>query len=183
MHNNVGPGIWTDTDNVNTLVDGNVITHNTTEGILDEASYAAIIRNNTIKGNGYTGLGGLWNSQILLQDSSNVQVYANTVEVPQGGGNGIGLINYSRPSGAMGAHVTSNNLIHDNTVIYLSSTGQTGVVSEASIRGTAVGNEFNSNHYILQVGDASVSHWVWFDSVDWDGFRAGGQEALGTCCN
>ena len=43
-HHNVGPGLWTDTDNINTLYENNTVEDNTSMGILHEISYAAVIR-------------------------------------------------------------------------------------------------------------------------------------------
>jgi len=79
VHDNLGPGLWTDTNNVNTLYESNTVINNLNEGIKHEVSYSAIIRNNTVKGNGTTKTVWLWNSQIEVQNSSSVEVYGNTV--------------------------------------------------------------------------------------------------------
>ena len=52
MHDNNGPGLWGDIDSINTTYEDNVIVHNTISGISYEISYNAIIRNNTLIGNG-----------------------------------------------------------------------------------------------------------------------------------
>jgi hypothetical protein len=46
---------------------------------------------------------------------------------------------------------------------------------------TAVGNQFDYNHYTLQNGGSK--HWSWVTSMDWKGFLAAGQEPNGSCCN
>lgn len=64
VHDNYGPGLWTDTDNVNTLYEGNVVVGNAAEGIKHEVSYAAKIRGNIVCGNGRSDSTWLWGSQI-----------------------------------------------------------------------------------------------------------------------
>jgi hypothetical protein len=181
VHDNNGPGLWTDTDNVGTLYEGNTVTNNVNSGIQHEKSFSAIIRNNIVKGNGNHPGGWLWNAQISVQNSSNVEVYGNTVEVSAGGGNGIAIINQNRGSGNMGAYVAANNKVHNNTVTYMSATGFSGIVDDTK-GNSAVGNSFNSDRFILKVGDAASKHWTWFSTVNWKGLIASGQEIQGSCC-
>ena len=92
VHDNNGPGLWGDIDSINTLYEDNVVVHNTISGISYEISYNAIIRNNTLIDNGYGDTRGWgWGAEINLQNSQNVQVYGNQVDMT-GGGNGIVLI-------------------------------------------------------------------------------------------
>jgi len=116
-HDNFGPGMWTDIDNIHTLYEDNLIVHNTGSGISHEISYDAIIRNNTLIANGYGDTRGWgWGSQISIQNSQNVEVYGNRVDMT-GGNNGIVLIQQDRGSGTYGPHTTTNNHIHDNIVV------------------------------------------------------------------
>ena len=180
VHDNKGPGLWTDNDNVGTLYDSNTVINNLNEGIKHEISYNAIISNNTVKGNGNAPTVWLWNSQIEVQNSSNVEVFGNTVEVPADGGNGIGIINQTRGSGTLGPWVAANNYIHGNTVKYLGSQGGSGWVDDTG-GSTAIGNLFDSDRYILKNGGSL--HWDWPLWTTWAGFQAEGQEANGNCCN
>ena len=183
VHDNLGPGLWTDTNNVNTLYESNTVINNLNEGIKHEVSYSAIIRNNTVKGNGTTKTVWLWNSQIEVQNSSSVEVYGNTVEVQAGSGNGIGLINQKRGSGTQGPWAAANNYVHNNTVTYLGQNGASGLVDDTG--GTpALGNRFDSNRYITSSADATRHHWVWAPSkgYEWPAFKAMGQETNGDCC-
>ena len=41
VHDNGGPGLWADTNNINTTFDGNTISNNWGPGIYDEISYNA----------------------------------------------------------------------------------------------------------------------------------------------
>jgi hypothetical protein len=179
VHDNNGPGLWTDTDNVGTLYDSNTVMHNHS-GISHEVSYAAIIRNNMVKGNGTSASTWLWGAQINIQNSSHVQVYGNTLEVPAEGGNGIAIINQKRGSGALGAWVASNNSIHNNTVTFLGSTGVSGVADDSG-ENNAVNNQFDTDHYVEQ--DGGNSHWYWFGTMNWEQFQSSGQEAHGSCCD
>ncbi len=52
VHDNHGPGLWADTNNIGFLFEGNYIRGNTAEGIVYETSYNAVIRDNTFARNG-----------------------------------------------------------------------------------------------------------------------------------
>ncbi len=51
-HDNAGPGLWTDINNIDTLYEDNRVEDSEFAGIFHEISYAAIIRNNVIRNNG-----------------------------------------------------------------------------------------------------------------------------------
>src|ERR1035441_2262265 len=99
-------------------------------GIQHEVSFNAIIRNNSVMGNGNSPSVWLWNAQIDVQNSSNVEVYGNTVQVASGGGNGIALINQNRGRGPLGPWVAANNYVHDNTITYMGASGVSGIVDD-----------------------------------------------------
>ncbi len=178
VHRNDGPGLWTDIDNLGVLYEDNVVTDNTHQGIQHEISFDAIIRNNTVERNGTAFDEWLWGAQILVQNSSNVEVYGNQVVVDSQGGDGIVLIQQSRGAGSLGAYITRNNRVHDNQITYLGGGGQSGAVADfdqdAMLRG---GNEFNLN--LHNVANPRRRHFAWGDSLNWDGFRNAGQEADG----
>ena len=182
VHDNYGPGLWTDTDNVNTLYDSNSVINNLNEGIRHEVSYSAVIRNNILKGNGNTSTVWAWNAQIDVQNSSNVEVSGNTVEVAAGGGNGIFIINQNRGSGALGPWVAANDYVHGNTITALGAKGDSGFADDTGST-ASLGNVFNSNHYIVQNGQSN-KFWGWLGAgFDWSGFQGAGQEAQGICCD
>ena len=190
VHDNYGPGLWTDTDNFGTQYEGNALINNEREGIRDEANYETVIRNNTALGNGNNesiwswsnATPWLWNAQILLLDTSGDSVSSNNAEVPADGGNGIAILNQTRPSGPFGVHVSADNTVENNTITFLSSNGASGLVDDTG-GNTATGDSFNANRYILKAGNENSTHWYWFSALDWVGFRASGQETHGTCCN
>ena len=82
--------MWTDINNIHTLYENNVVVNNTGTGISHEISYDAIIRNNVVMNNSGDPRGWLWGGQINIQNSSNVDVYGNKIDMT--GANGIVLI-------------------------------------------------------------------------------------------
>ncbi len=178
VHDNAGPGLWTDTDNRHTTYEGNAVFANANEGIKHEVSYDAIIRNNIVVGNATSGADNwLWGSQILIQDSSNVEVYGNLVETAAGFGNGIGVIYQDRGEGAYGRWQSVNNSVHHNTIVHRGHHGQNGLVTDTGddrfLRDA--GNSFDWNTYL--VTDGTFEHWR-FDDNDkaWNGLKALGYE-------
>ena len=166
IHDNVGKGLWTDYDNIGTLYEGNIVFLNTSDGIKHEISYHAIIRDNVVAGNGSGYDNWLWGSQILVQNSSNVEVYGNLVEVAANFGNGISIVEQDRGEGAYGPWRAAGNAVHHNTIVHLGRRGQNGVVTDeddASFWKDA-DNGFDWNTYI--VADRSSEYWT---SKDRDG--------------
>ncbi len=176
VHDNNGPGLWTDINNVDTVYDGNTVTHNRNEGIKHEISYAAVIRNNVVMNNGDVSTVWLWNAQIEIQNSSQVEVYANTVVVPAQGANGIAIINQRRGLGKFGPWVANDNYVHDNVVQYLGSGGASGLVDDTGSH-AAAGNRFDFNTYIS--ANPQATRWIWFDGKAWAALRALNQETHG----
>jgi hypothetical protein len=182
IHHNAGPGLWADTDNIDTLYDGNQVFMNAKEGIKHEISYAAIIRNNRVTGNATGGRDNwLWGAQILVQNSSNVDVHNNSVELARQFGNGIAVIDQDRGTGAYGPWRAINNSIHHNTIVHCGPNGQNGVVTDT---GDArfwreAGNSFDWNTYV--VADGTFEYWRFHDhNQTWSAIKELGYEANGT---
>jgi hypothetical protein len=53
VHDNRGPGIWADTNNNDFILEGNLIESNDSSGLIYEASYNLVLRNNVFRGNGW----------------------------------------------------------------------------------------------------------------------------------
>lgn len=174
IHHNAGPGLWTDIDNIDVIYDGNKVFLNASDGIKHEISYDAIIRNNIVAHNGTSGFDvWLWGSQILIQNSRNVKVHDNVVEVSGEFGNGIGVIHQDRGDGAYGPWIAADNRVHHNTIVHLGSRGQNGVVMDTDDDWfwSEADNGFESNTYI--VADETSEYWtsndrdaVWEDVGD-----------------
>lgn len=174
VHDNEGPGLWTDIDNYNTLYESNVVEDNFGPGIYHEISYDAVIRDNTVTGNGFGKDAWLWGSGILVSASADVEVYQNTVT---GNADGIGGIQQDREDGPEGPHLLMNMFVHDNTISV--ARGHTGVVEDTgdSAVFTERENRFESNAYLAPAGD----RYMWLgQKMDAAGWQGEGQDLDGT---
>jgi hypothetical protein len=176
VHDNNGKGLWTDTDNVGTTYVSNTVVNNAGVGIQHEVSYAAVIRNNVVKGNSPAPTTWLGNAQIRVMSSSNVEIYGNVVETAATGGNGIAVYNQTRGTGTLGPWVSANCYVHNNTITYLGTTGESGFQNDGDAT-QAVGNRFDYNHYVL--GNSGINHWFWYSWRTWSLMKSAGQEAHG----
>jgi hypothetical protein len=155
---------------------------NASEGIKHEISYHAVIRDNVVAGNGQGYDNWLWGSQILVQNSSNVEVHDNVVEVAADAGNGISIVHQDRGEGAHGPWHAVDNTVHDNTVVHLGSHGQNGVAmdTEDDWFWRDANNRFDRNTYV--VADRETEYWtgndrdaLWQDIVADLGFEKNGE--------
>lgn len=170
VHDNTGPGLWTDIDNINVVYDHNTVQNNTAMGIFHEISYDAQITNNTVRYNGAKANNWLYGAQIMLSASQNVLVAGNVVVVSAAGGNGITIVDEGRGEGRFGIRVARNNIIRDNDIKYLSSKGVSGGgstiqdINSPYYNTISAGNNFyQSNHY--HYSDVNDSRFVW----NWNG--------------
>ena len=166
VHDNTGPGLWTDIDNIHTLYEKNTILNNKGTGIFHEISYDAVIRNNLIKGNLVA---------IRIANSSKVEVYGNVIEVPADNGDGIKLVNFKRGMGAYGPRIAHDNHIHNNVITYLGPKGTSGLTGDMT---TALNNSFEHNEYhFIGGGD---NHWAWDGTRNLSYVRQMGWESQAT---
>jgi hypothetical protein len=181
VHHNDGPGLWTDIDNINVLFARNKVFENTGDGIKHEISYKAVIRDNVVVRNGSGHDIWFWGSQILVQNSRDVEVFQNTVQIDRTYGNGISIVQQKRGEGAFGPRISSNNHIHDNLVIYLGEQGRSGMAADHdAVRFKAEGkNIFDSNTYIVPA-EAQKFIEVEGRKRDWDELQAKDYEVNGT---
>jgi len=93
MHDNDGPGLWTDIDAQDTTYVHNIVRDNSRAGIFHEISADAVIRDNVVAGNGHGFDTWLWGSGILLAGSHDVEVSNNRL---RDYAEGIGLIQQKR---------------------------------------------------------------------------------------
>jgi hypothetical protein len=183
VHHNQGPGLWLDIDNDAALIEQNRVEDNMQEGIVEEISYSAIIRNNTVRRN---GLGDsrrtswLWGAGIGIHASggSGVEIYGNVLE---GNAHGIALLQQARGTGRLGAYLVQNVYVHDNTVTLGagSLTGAGGVQDIGDLTFfTGRNNRFVHNTYILG-GKANPFAWMngWPTAAGWRGY---GQDLTGS---
>jgi parallel beta-helix repeat protein len=172
VHNNHGPGLWSDTNNYNTLYEGNTIVDNYGSGIYHEVSYDAVMRNNTIRGNGYDHAAWLWGGGITVASSNNIEIYGNLIEDNFNGITATQQGRYDTPADH-GPYVVRNINVHDNTVI---NSGKTGIITDTGDQSIySAGHSFRNNTYIGSVG------WSW-DGGDksWDDWRSYGHDSGGS---
>jgi parallel beta-helix repeat protein len=175
-HDNYGPGLWTDGNNLNVVYEGNRVENNYHAGIKHEVSCDAVIRNNTVIGNGFGNDGWIAGAGILVANSPNVEVYGNVV---RNNNDGIGGVNATR------SHSTDqrckielrNFWVHDNTIEM--KVGHTGIVTniDSSVV-TSMNNRFDRNTYILP-NDGPFYRWgsTGITAAQW---KAAGQDTNGT---
>lgn len=180
VHHNYGNGIWTDIDNINITIEGNKVFDNEGSGIMHEISYKATIRNNTVVRNGRNKYDWLWGSQIVVQNSQDVDVHGNVVEVAPDFGNGISLIYQNRGAGKYGAYLTANNNVSDNQVILTGAKGKSGMVAdfEGDRFWNQMGNKFHKNAYIAPANNGA--NWSFKGDKTWSELQAMGFEESST---
>jgi Right handed beta helix region len=176
VHNNVGPGLWTDSDNVDTTYEHNLVRDNTGVGILHETSYAAVIRGNDVRHNAEAAAGqSIWHgADILLNCAQHVQVQGNLVASSS---NGIGLVAAEdRGRGRFGTYRLGDVEVRDNLVV-LANGARTGLVGQAATAGDA-DVRFDSNTYYIP--DPAGRFWQWGDqSLTADQWRRDGHDTTG----
>jgi hypothetical protein len=163
-HDNNGPGLWTDINNDYVLYENNHTTRNVMAGIDHEISFHATIRNNLIENDGFSPLGTgsiWWGSGILIQNSSNVEVYGNTVTNCM---DAIGGIQADRGNAPDGTPYRLMNLnVHDNIVTQQVNYAE-GIVKATVFDNsvfTSWGNHFQNDTYYLT--DLSHPYFLWLD--------------------
>ncbi|MFB3922523.1 MAG: right-handed parallel beta-helix repeat-containing protein [Terriglobia bacterium] len=160
-HDNNGPGLWTDINNDYVLYENNRTTRNVMAGIIHEISFHATIRNNQIENDGFASGGpSIWyGSGISISNSSDVEVYGNTVTNSM---TGIGGIQTDRGLAPSGTPYTLKNLnVHDNTVTQQTSCAA-GIVKSSAYDDsvfTSWGNSFRNNTFVLS--DATGKYFCW----------------------
>ena len=168
VHDNKGPGLWSDGDNIYVTYDSNTLANNVAAGILHEISFDAVIKNNTSKGDGYgtPGTSCYWGSAIAVNDSPNVEIYGNTIV---NGQNGICAEQSDRGSSRTHnqPYRIENLNVHNNTIIQNSSTATATAIVQIGT-GNAVyaqwNNRCNSNTYIV-ANPSTSSLFRWMDKA------------------
>ena len=165
VHHNLGPGLWTDINNIRTTVERNIVHANTGHGIFHEISYRAVIRDNRVTDNGSSEpLPGWGGAGIRIAASLDVTIHGNALA---GNQNGIMLVQQRRddwPS-PHGAHQIRNIDVRDNDVT-LAPSGLTGQVDDTGSTASYGRNvRFRDNTYRLPSPDAEVFAW---QGTAWD---------------
>ena len=172
VHDNNGPGLWTDIDNVNTLYESNVVVGNSGAGIFHEISYSATIRNNHVRGNGFRNRGWLWEGGIMVAGSQDVEIYGNTLVDNY---NGITLIQQDRGSGSLGPYLLQDVTVQDNKVVRSGLTGAVQDIGDPSIFSNR-NLTFRDNDYT----DVAGFSWADDESLSWPQWRGYGMDLRGS---
>ena len=175
VHNNQGPGLWTDGDNDFVLYEQNHTAANLVAGIEHEISFDAVIRDNVIENDGFNPHGASiwWGAGIHIDASSNVQVYGNTVKNCM---NGIAAVQGNRGS----SHKTGRPYLvqrldaHDNTIVQTSGTAA-GIAKDEHFDDSVFkswGNRYEGNSY--ELADVDGKYYQWMNAPrtreEWQGF-------------
>jgi hypothetical protein len=183
VHHNDGPGIQTDIDNIDVLVEGNRVDENTLSGIFHEIGYKAVIRRNIVRGNGTRRPDPWWvdGACILISSSPDVEVYENVCE---GNFQGIAGLRGNRGTGAYGPRILQNLWVHDNQVDATAAlgdgSGRSGIAQNAGTLDafTTLNNRFDRNTYRL---GSAARYFMWMNQdrteAEW---RAYGHDMNGT---
>ena len=157
VHDNLGVGLWTDIDNIDTLYEGNRVIDNERMGIFHEISYDAVITGNEVRGNGFGFDAWVWGAGIIVSTSVNVEVSGNTVE-----GNADGIIGVqqdrSDAPASYGPLSLTNLVVHGNVVA--GNEGWTGIGQDVGSNAvfTDSNNLFFENEY-----DQPGLHFFWLN--------------------
>lgn len=149
VHHNDGFGLWTDIDNIDSVIAGNLVTDNSYGGIKHEISFAATITDNLVVRNGFGHPVARRGAGIMVRESSDVSVSANQVLENAGGIIGI---QEDREPGLRGPYRLERLSVTDNLVDL--GTGPSGVfenINDPTVF-TEWGIEFRGNVYVRPSG-------------------------------
>lgn len=171
VHDNDGPGLWTDIDNERALISTNTVVDNGHAGIKHEISFEATIDLNLVVGNGFDHPVNRRGAGILVRESPGVDVTNNQV---LDNAHGIVAIQESRPPGPRGEYRLEALTVVGNTIDL--GYGSTGVIENVGDSGvfSERGITFQGNTYLR----AEAGHpFLWAgESLDLDGWHAAGND-------
>ncbi|GAC1700124.1 MAG: hypothetical protein NVS9B4_00930 [Candidatus Acidiferrum sp.] len=180
-HDNHGPGLWTDTGNIRSVYDGNLVINNDSAGIMHEVNdnSTCVIMNNRVVNNGgndQNGTGFPFQCQIYIPSSPGCDIHDNIMDVFGGGENAVALAQYNN----VGHPLETNENFHNNTMIFRNSgvalAGPNGYGDTTQLYATLTW-DYNNAH-ALNVND---SHYQWksvYQSLA--GIQAQGADIHGT---
>ena len=176
VHHNVGDGIWYDGGNPGAIIEHNRVEDNRRNGIFFEASTDGVIRDNTVRRSGDTG--------VFISASQNVDIHHNQLEA-----NARGIIYFIDCSilGPGRALDLTNSSAHDNTIRVGTQRGAiangftyTGGCGSPQLTAYLNGSKkltFSHNTYYVPL--ASGSYWMWDGSKPWAQWRSLGHDMDG----
>jgi Right handed beta helix region len=182
VHDNRGPGLWTDGSESHITIARNRIERNSDVGILVEISYDARIAHNVVRRNGAPGRGWCQAGGIVVAESPRVDVVGNTVA---GNPDGICLTQQDRGTDPVhGPHRLEDVDVYDNTVVM--TTGHSGLIEYVDDTSyyTSRKNRFRHNSYRL--GCRKGPSFIWmrpsspgYGELPFSSWQAAGQDIGG----
>jgi hypothetical protein len=165
VHDNKGPGLWTDGGCDRITYTDNLITDNWGAGIQHEISYDALVADNRILRNGLRHKGWAWEAGIQIQSSGGGGLIEVTRNVVSDNANGIAVLESSdrtaEEPAPSGPHVVRNVLVHRNTVT-MRGEQSTGVFQDIGDHAVfSRGIRFVANTY--RVDSTAQRHFAWKD--------------------
>jgi parallel beta-helix repeat protein len=183
IHDNRGPGLWTDGSESRITVARNRIERNSDVGILIEISYGATVANNVVRRNATRRRGWCQAGGIVVAESPHVEVSGNTVSR---NGDGICLTQQDRGTHpVLGPHRLQDIHVHDNTVVM--TRGHSGLIQYVGDTSyyTSRNNRFRNNTYRL--GCRKGPSFIWmrpsssgYGEMPFSSWQAAGQDVAGT---
>jgi hypothetical protein len=175
-HDNFGPGLFMDIENENADIGFNTLSNNRAAGILYEISYSAAIHDNTITNDGIDPLGtGPWyGGGIVVANSSDVQVYNNTITNCQNG-----IIGQAHKRGNW---YLENVTVYNNNITQTTGTaagivsnlaGDASYVSQGNTFGTDSTGTSAPNTYTL--GPSANFVWIGNELISYSQWLAAGE--------
>jgi parallel beta-helix repeat protein len=182
VHDNRGPGLWTDGSESHITIARNRIERNSDAGILVEISYDASVSHNVVRRNGAPGRGWCQAGGIVVAESPRVEVFGNTVS---GNRDGICLTQQDRGTDPVrGPHRLQDVYVHDNTVVM--TAGHSGLIEYVDDTSyyTSRNNRFQNNTYSLGCGKRPYFIWMrstssGYGEMSFARWLAAGQDADG----
>jgi parallel beta-helix repeat protein len=175
-HDNIGDGWWFDWDNYRMTFEGNLIEDNSRCGLLYEASFDGVIRNNTFRDNGMGTLTAdrCWAS-VFLNTSKNIAVTGNTFV---GKGDGLNVVSVSRGTSTIyGLRQSTGLTVHNNT--FRPAPGYFAVAVPYGKTTMPTDSKVDQNRYVAS--DTSARWWSWRSGpVTWSEWRGYGHDLSGS---
>jgi parallel beta-helix repeat protein len=168
VHDNTGPGFWADVNSTNITIESSTFYNNSDAGIKIEISSGGTVRNNVLKNDGAGCTSGWpWCSEILLQNSSGINVFGNVVVINATGGDGIAIISQNRAD-STGAHLATNDHFYNNSVtLDPGSYGFSGAVTDynnATFWATQATTD-SFDYDVYHDTNTGTYNWHWQDNL------------------
>jgi len=180
VHDNNGPGLWSDSSATNNTYNQNISYNNVDGGIRYEISQYGVITNNTVYGNTV-------NAQIVYTGSDHGRINGNTVI---DSGHGAILVVNTAGSRLGTVYQVTDTQVTDNTVWMSSNATEVavGLIDRAQPPEPGIFTDPTNffDHNIYQFSGPVRSSWGWGETatplvpISWSAWRAAGQDLHGS---